>query len=268
MRIARDPGQSDSCSLRLVVTTSLSHENSLEATARRVSKRLSIPYVRRKNRSLSDVIGSASGAVVVESGRISLHIGESAFWFHPNMAKIRIMQLTRGQRDRMVEVMGLSPGDTVLDCTCGLASDAIVASFAVGEFGSVHALEISSLLSEIVSIGLSTHEDPLSELVDAMRRVQVFNADYSDFLRKTPDRQYDVVYFDPMFEKTVETSTGLDIVRIFASPAAPADSDIEEAVRVAKRRVVMKDSSFGSRLQELGFKVLRGKRISYGVIDV
>jgi len=253
----------------LIITTSLSPIDSLEVTARSLSQRLGIPYVERRNRSLREVTGSNAGAIVVESSGISLRLGGSVFRFHPNMAKLRVSQLIKGGRDRLVEVMELSPGDRVLDCTCGLAADAIVASFVVTQSGLVHALEVSPVLYEIVSQGLSTYADPFKELVDAMRRVQVFNVSYSDYLRRASDNEYDVVYFDPMFEQTYESSKGLEIVRILGKPDTPSCDDIAEAVRVAKRLVVMKDRTKGTRLYELGFDVVSaGDKIDYGVIRV
>ena len=96
------------------------------------------------------------------------------------MAKIRIMQLTRGQRDRMVEVMETRPGNSfwtapVVGVRCDQHPRGRRVRFCPCSRFQVH--------SEIVSIGLSTHEDPLSELVDAMRRRS--STDYSDFEKDT-----------------------------------------------------------------------------------
>lgn len=45
----------------------------------------------------------------------------------------------------MLRAAGLSEGDTFLDCTLGLGSDAIIASMAVGETGSVIGIEKTAL---------------------------------------------------------------------------------------------------------------------------
>ena len=46
----------------------------------------------------------------------------------------------------------------VLDCTMGLASDAVVASFITGRTGTVCAVEASPLLHFVVSEGLQNYQ--------------------------------------------------------------------------------------------------------------
>jgi hypothetical protein len=252
-----------------VVTTSLSPTRQMRSLARELASRLGLPLVRRRNRGLHDTISPRTAAIVVEVDGPAVRVGGAALKFHPNVAKLRVMQLIRGNRDRMVSVMGLRPGDRVLDCTCGLAADATVASYAVGSYGAVHALEASAILAEIVSIGMRTYEDPFDELVQAMRRVKVTNTRYQDFLRSSGDGEYDVVYFDPMFDATCADSTGLDLVRIIGVKGSPSTADIEEAVRVARRCVVMKDRAPGDRLRSLGFTLESpGKKVCYGTIKL
>jgi len=252
-----------------VVTTSLSPTSQMKSLAQDLAARLGLPLVYRRSRGLVDTIARGTAAIVVEADGLAVRVGGSSLKFHPNAAKLRVVQLSRGNRDRMVSVMQLLAGDRVLDCTCGLAADATVASFAVGQSGAVHALEASALLAAIVSIGMQTYEDPLDELVQAMRRVKVINARYQDFLRSAGDSEYDVVYFDPMFDVTYADSTGLDLVRITGVEGSPGAEDIKEAARVARRCVVMKDRSPGDRLRSLGFTVKSpGKKVCFGVIEL
>lgn len=252
-----------------VVTTSLSPTSRMESLARDLAARLRVPLVHRRNRSLHRTISPATAAIVVEADGLAVRVHGASLKFHPNAAKLRVLQLIRGNRDRMVSVMRLLPGDRLLDCTCGLAADATVASFAAGPSGAVHALEASPVLAEIVSAGMRTYEDPLAELVEAMRRVKVINARYQDFLRSAGDGEYDVVYFDPMFDVTYEDSRGLDLVRVIGVEGSPGAADVKEAIRVARRCVVMKDRAPGDRLLSLGFTLKSpGKKICYGVIEL
>ena len=56
-------------------------------------------------------------------------------FFHPNMAQVRMKRLRCGDIDNMLEAMGgreFLQNKTVLDCTLGFASDAIISSYGVG----------------------------------------------------------------------------------------------------------------------------------------
>ena len=53
-----------------------------------------------------------------------------------------------------------------------------------------------------------------------MRRVEVLNADYADYLRREANNAWDVVYFDPMFSETIADAQGLDLVRYLARVGA------------------------------------------------
>ena len=187
---------------------------------------------------------------------------------HPNMAKLRILALEQGKHDVLVDALQLKLGDRVLDCTCGLGADAIVASCVVGPAGRVRALEASPLLALLVERGMASCmlDDP-PDLVPAMRRVEVCCADFADYLRCEADNAWDVVYFDPMFTETIADSAGLDLVRCLAEAGGPSPADLGEARRVARRRVVMKDRRPGHALARLGFaKVEESRRVCYGVL--
>ena len=83
------------------------------------------------------------------------------------------------------------------------------------------------------------------------------------------DDSWDVVYFDPMFESTIDTARGLDVVRLFASSGTPDPTLIAEARRVARRCVIVKDRAQGRLLEALGVPVVsRAKSVRYGRLDV
>ena len=100
------------------------------------------------------------------------------------------------------------------------------------------------------------------------RRVEVARADYGNFLRGEADDAWDVVYFDPMFATTVAAARGLDMIRRLARAGGPTSADIDQARRVARRRVVMKDRLPGPELERLGFTAIhQGRRVCYGALD-
>ena len=48
------------------------------------------------------------------------------------MAVLRVQRLKKHESDHFSAALALKPGMRVLDCTMGLASDAVVASFITG----------------------------------------------------------------------------------------------------------------------------------------
>lgn len=227
-------------------------------------------YVPRARRSLAQMAASEAlaGLMVVERGNLALWVAGRCLRYHPNMARLRILALERGQRDILVDALQLKLGDRVLDCTCGLGADAIVASRTVGATGRVRTLEAAPLLALLVERGMAFYAlDDAPGLVPAMRRVEVLNADYADYLRREADDAWDVVYFDPMFAETIADAPGLELVRCLARVGGPSPADLREARRVARRHVVMKDRRPGRALTRLGFaNVAAGRRVCYGAL--
>ena len=67
---------------------------------------------------------------------------------------------------------------------------------------------------------------------------------------------------------TVAGARGLDLVRRLARAGGPTSADLDQARRVARRRVVMKDRLPGPELDRLGFTTIqRGRRVCYGALD-
>ncbi len=257
--------------VRLAVTTSLNATPRVVAEAKGFSADSGCPYVPRKGRNIPEVLSEArmGGVIVVEKNGVVVRAGDAVCGFHPNTTGLRIVALSKEKRDRMVSAMGLRPGDAVLDCTCGLGTDAVVASYVVGEGGTVHALEASLLLALIVRRGLQTYVSQAASITRAMRRVRVIHATCEEVLADLPARSWDVVYFDPLFDSTFEDATGLDIVRLLGRPGAPTGETLQDGVRVARRCVVMKDRAPGEALMRLGFRIVsRGKKTCYGVMEV
>ena len=240
------------------------------ATARGLATATGCPYVPRGQDALAQTAGRAgcAGLLVVERTDLSLWVAGRRFRYHPNMAKLRVLALRQRKRDALIAAMKIAPGESVLDCTCGLGADAIVASWVVRPAGRVRALEASPLLALLVERGMASCalDDP-PDLVPAMRRVEVCCADFARYLRDEADNTWDVVYFDPMFTETIAGSEGLNLVRCLAEEGGPSPADLDQARRVARRRVVMKDRRPGHALTHLGFaKVEEGRRVCYGAL--
>ena len=141
--------------------------------------------------------------------------------------------------------------------------------FVVGASGEVVALEANPVVAFLIEHGLQTFtgEHPLTEA--AMRRIKVVASDYLDYLRTQPDDSFDAVYFDPMFRHPFEESSGIHPLRRLADPRPLSPEAVAEACRVARRRVVLKESSRSLEFDRLGFRETVGGKYShirYGVI--
>ena len=159
-------------------------------------------------------------------------------FFHPNSAMFRVKRLMRGEHDPFVQATQLERM-TVLDCTLGMASDSIVASYVVGESGKVTGLEGNEYMAYIMENGLKTWSSSVSEIDEAMQNSSKANGAFF-ILAQCEDNSYDVVYFDPMFEETVIESDGIKGLKHFALYHDITDETIAEAKRVARKRVVLK----------------------------
>jgi 16S rRNA (guanine1516-N2)-methyltransferase len=191
------------------------------------------------------------------------------FFFHPNLSIVRLKQWFKGENDAMVRVAGLREGDHVLDCTLGMGSDAIVASFVTGESGRVVGLESEPLLAQMVADGLCNYVSGRPAIDMAMRRIEVINCNYRTYLAQSESDSFDVVVFDPMFRQTVYRSKAMQMLKPLANPNAVDPESVEHAMRVAKRRVLLKERCNSDEFARLGFTVVhRSSSYAWGVIEL
>ncbi|MBO2520391.1 MAG: hypothetical protein CW345_01080 [Firmicutes bacterium] len=235
-----------------VVTTGRKLREEDVARADRLAREWGLVYLPRRQRPVAALeeeakgLGVPRGAVlVVEADGLTLHVEGVRFRYHPGMGLSRLRRVLRGEDDWMLRAMDLREGDAVLDATMGLASDLLVASHAVGQSGRAVGVESEGLIALVVKEGLSSYSDPDPRVVSAMRRIQVVRARYEEYLAALPARSFDVVYFDPMFRRPVEESDQIAPLRALANPAPLDPAALREALRVARRRVVVKDRKDG-----------------------
>ncbi|MBR3499411.1 MAG: class I SAM-dependent methyltransferase [Selenomonadaceae bacterium] len=255
-----------------IVTTTRKPDPATESFAQEISSRLGGRLVERADNSFDALrkIYGAENILLVKKNSLSVVTAEGELFFHPNTAHLRIKNLRGGEGDRLIDALKISDGSKVLDCTLGLGSDAIVESFVAGANGKVVALEINPLIAEIVRHGLKNFSEDSPHILDAMRRVEVLNVDCEKFLASCADNSFDAVYFDPMFRRPIQKSSGLNPIRPLADASPLTEEIIREARRVAKFRVVMKEHSGSAEFARLGFKILGGGKyssVAFGVID-
>ncbi|MGE7603791.1 class I SAM-dependent methyltransferase [Peribacillus sp. NPDC097675] len=258
----------------MFVTTAGRADTETIEMARKLANDQNIPFIPRKKRSVHDIQfeNGTDDCLVFGKNRLELYKYEEKepFFFHPNLAMIRLKRLLNGETDPLLVAGDIKEGDSVLDCTLGLGADSIVASFAVGEKGHVVALEDNQYLALLVDFGLKNWNDAEKSMISAMRRIEVIQADHNDLLKTLPDNHVDVVYFDPMFEETIQESNGIKGLTHFAAGHHLTLEIINEAKRVARKRVVLKDHFRSTRFQKLGFDVLKRKtsKFHFGFIPV
>lgn len=230
-------------------------------------------YVPRNDQSLDKVMKQAdvTRVIVWEPEGPVLYCNGQRFFYHPSMGKTRVAHLRKGKADVMVEAMALESGMSVLDCTMGLGADSLVASYVVGQPGRVIAVESSRLIMSIVKCGIRKHIKGPSWLDEALCRIEIINDDYSSILKQQADKSFDVVYFDPMFEKPVTKSAGISPMRSLANYAKLTVESWQEAMRVARKRVVVKERQGSTEFQRLSVdEIIGGKSstIAYGICKV
>ena len=260
--------------IRAVVTEARKSDKSNRTLAENVARVLRLSFVPREDRSFADIAADFGAEFIVTVKNGFLHIVEPQYgeelFFHPNMAHLRLKNLRLGMGDRMATAMKLAPGMSVLDCTLGLGSDAIVASRVVGCGGKVTGIEVNPLVAAMVARGLQNFSADSEQLKDAMRRVEVIAADHGEFLRGLPDDSFDVVYFDPMFRRPVKKSAAIGPLRPLSDSRPITAAVVAEALRVARCRVVMKERADSDEFLRLGFCLTDGgkySKVGYGVIE-
>ncbi|QGQ96718.1 SAM-dependent methyltransferase [Paenibacillus psychroresistens] len=259
----------------MLVTTSYKPSNELAIKAQRIADQLGGgKYVLRRQFSLPALRKRYTETEIMllteREIRYYTSTDDSAIFFHPSTAAIRIKRLIRGEVDPLIAFAGISEGDSVLDCTAGLASDSIVFAYAVGATGSVVALESEPTLVMLLQEGLSCYESPIAEITEAMRRVKVEHADHYSYLQSLEAKSIDYIYFDPMFRTPVVDSSAISPLREIANMQAIQLETITEAKRVARKKIIMKELKDSTEFARLGFATTYRSQtnIAYGVIEL
>lgn len=257
--------------MNVIVTTGQKTTTDFIVKAKSIARQLNANFVSRNNESIDALRDREKKDIILVVSKQGLiaHTPNGELFFHLNMAQLRIKNLLAGKLDNMVKAMGLEAGMSVLDCTLGLATDAIIESYIVGDQGKVVGLEVSPITACIVREGLKQYKTEDQSIQRALGRIEVIDADYNAYLLQLPDDSFDVVYIDPMFRRPIKESINLQPMRYVADHRAVAPDILHEAKRVAKKCVVMKETNCSSEFKRLQIEhVVGGKysSVNYGVI--
>ncbi|MBP8628894.1 MAG: class I SAM-dependent methyltransferase [Negativicutes bacterium] len=258
--------------MQFIITTITKVNTDLIYQAQALAQKLNKKFVTRNNLSLERLKqdNNVDNILIFTKDGLKAHTSQGDLFFHLNMAQLRILNLNRNQKDHMVEAMDLKPKMSVLDCTLGLGTDATVASYIVGENGKVVGLESATLIYLITKYGLANFNHDNIAINHSLRRIESFNLHYLDYLKAQGDNSFDIVYFDPMFRKPIQDSANFKPMRAIANMEQLQSKALVEALRVAKKRVVIKETKDSMEFERLNISQIYGGKyssVSYGVID-
>ena len=258
--------------MEFIITTITKVNTDLIYQAQALAQKFNKKFVTRNNLSLERLKqdNNVDNILIFTKDGLKADTSQGDLFFHLNMAQLRILNLNRNQKDHMVEAMDLKPKMSVLDCTLGLGTDATVASYIVGENGKVVGLESATLIYLITKYGLANFNHDNIAINHSLRRIESFNLHYLDYLKAQGDNSFDIVYFDPMFRKPIQDSANFKPMRAIANMEQLQSKALVEALRVAKKRVVIKETKDSMEFKRLNISQIYGGKyssVSYGVID-
>jgi 16S rRNA (guanine1516-N2)-methyltransferase len=256
--------------VKTIVTTAYRPTEETKRCAKDTAQALGLTVAERNKRPIYKLHEElAADVLVCKKERLELYpVGQSEpFFFHPNSAAFRSKRPLAN--DPLIEVSGLVAGDSFLDCTLGMASDALIASLVVGDEGRVVGCESDPIIGHIVREGLRNYQDML-KLHESMRRIEVEAAVAVDFLRAQQANSFDVVYMDPMFTEEITEASNFAPLRSNADPSQLSAEWVAQAKRVARKSVVLKAHFRSNDFEAFGFtrRVRPNTKFHFGVIHI
>ncbi|WP_339146410.1 MULTISPECIES: class I SAM-dependent methyltransferase [unclassified Sutcliffiella] len=255
----------------MIVTTAGRTNEQMIQIAMKIADDLGYPYYHRNKKSIATISSEMQQDIfVIGKSRFEWYcLGkDEPIFFHPNTAVFRAKRWQNGEVEPFLQATDLKEGMKFLDCTLGLASDSIMASMATGPNGQVVGIEGSKMMAYLVKTGLKNWESEMVEMNEAMKRIEVLHGNHQKILSTLPDNSFDVVYFDPMFHHLLEESNGIAPLRNIAVYDELTEKVINDAMRVARHRVVLKDHWQSKRFDQFGFFVCKRKtaKFHYGYL--
>ncbi|WP_269050749.1 class I SAM-dependent methyltransferase [Sporosarcina sp. G11-34] len=255
-----------------IITTGGRPDDLSRELAKEASEVLGYPIIERNKRSVTRIQDAyEANCLISGKERFELYrIGmDKPFFFHPNSAAFRLKRLVSGETDPLMATAQLQAGMTFLDCTLGLASDSIIASFVTGESGKVTGVEMDPDVAFITERGLRSFPSNSEELTDAMGRINVIHSDAVAFLETQNDASWDIVYIDPMFSAPIDESANFTPLRQVGASSLLTEEWLKHARRVCKHRVVVKDRFDSPVFEHFGFKriVRPNTKFHFGFIE-
>jgi hypothetical protein len=225
----------------VIVTTSKKGGEDVTATARALAERWGLTWVPRRE------LPSHTTCLAVTRVGLRLEYDGLVRAWHPAM--LHAMRET-GARHPLIRLTDAGPGDTVVDCTLGLGTDARFLSEWTGT--RVTGLEVSPSVAAWTADGLA----------GVGANVDVVLAEATEWLSRQPARSVDLVVADPMFPERATQYVGdsLEPVRQHGDHRELDTAWRDEALRVARRAVVVRSLWGAPLLDRLDPPIRDGKK--------
>ncbi len=256
--------------MRFAVTAGRKGSGDLLTAAKEWATHFDVPYIERVSKGSLEELrqqNNLDAILVATADGPQIYNNEGTFFYHPGMAVLRLQRLKNNEHDHFAQALKLREGMRVLDGTLGLAGDAAIASYLVGEKGKVVGVEASILLHFVVENGLRSYEAEDPDLTSALRRITTVQATAEEYLENCEADSFDVVYFDPMFRYPVQGSSAMEPLRPVAYEKPLNQRTIELALKAAPKIVIKERSE--KILREYGCtEILGGRysRIKFGIV--
>ena len=149
----------------------------------------------------------------------------------------------------------------------GLAGDSILLSY----YGhTVTSIEKNKIIHLITSNGLKNYISPSEKINKAMRKITTHNYDCIDYLKKSPDNTFDIIYFDPMFSHTIKESENLLGITPLADKNFRYKEFIKEASRVGKDKIIIKAHFRDNIFEKYNFTriIRKNTKFHFGFLEI
>lgn len=245
-------------------------QSDIIAAAKRWAVKFGATYLERQyNKSVEQLLSEDGvGAVIVfEKNGPCIHSSYGTFSYHPGMAVLRMQQIQQGKKDYLAEALALTEKNRVLDCTLGLAADAMIAAHYLGPDGYVVGLEASPLIHCAVKYGLAHYKTNSDALNAAMGKINAICITAQEYLYTCAVNSFDVVYFDPMFRCPVQGANAMDALRPLSYEQPLGKTTVLRALQIAPRVVIKERNEY--ILRAYGCRQFVGgkySRFKYGII--
>lgn len=224
--------------------------------AKEISKALNLPYFKRGKLTIEKLFKKVKEIFKTDKVRLllveNLNLklitpNKKELFFHPGLLKIRFLNILKKEKqnidsndDLFYKVLNLKEGDLVLDCNLGLCQDALLCAYKTKN--TVIGLEIDKVIALVVRDGLKKYNFTgkmkiFNKLKENLYTICIDNKKY---LETAKDNSFDVVYFSPMFINPKWECSQMMPLREIAIKSFPDKETLENAKRVARKRVVIK----------------------------